>query len=94
MKKNREKNHPKKNSPIQSDCPKDKEEPIKIESPSEDLVDSDNEQTFSNWLSSSQGTENLKLFVLGNSLLLFLAITWPKIAQATNAIYELYKEYM
>lgn len=51
------------------------------------------ERTFSDWLRSDEGIENLKLFVLGNSILVFIAISWPHIKESLDAAYYLYLDY-
>ncbi|KAK9884487.1 hypothetical protein WA026_007329 [Henosepilachna vigintioctopunctata] len=65
----------------------------KKEKPSNETSEKNREHTFSSWLSSPQGTENLKLFVFGNILFLLFAVTWPKICQTVDIIYETYKTY-
>lgn len=54
-------------------------------------VDPDDERTFSNWLKSEQGTENLKLFVLGNALVLLFTVSFPKLCDALDIIYKLFE---
>lgn len=51
------------------------------------------ERTFSDWLRSDEGIENLKLFVLGNTILVFIAISWPHMKDALDAAYYIYLEY-
>lgn len=54
--------------------------------------DSEEEESFSKWLSSNEGVENLKLFVIGNSLFLFILISWPQIKEVIEAAYDFYSE--
>lgn len=56
--------------------------------------DSEEEESFSNWIRSEEGIENLKLFVLGNSLIVLIVISWPQIKEALDAAYYMYVEYM
>lgn len=51
------------------------------------------ERTFSDWLRSEEGIENLKLFVLGNTILVFIALSWPHIKETMDAAYFLYLDY-
>lgn len=55
--------------------------------------DSEEEQGFSKWLRSEEGIENLKLFVLGNTIIVFLVLSWPQITETLDAAYYLYLEY-
>ncbi|CAH2013413.1 unnamed protein product [Acanthoscelides obtectus] len=55
-------------------------------------LDEDN-RGFGGWLRSEEGIENLKLFVLGNTIFAFFAISWPQIKEALDAAYYLYIEY-
>lgn len=55
--------------------------------------DSDEEQGFSQWIRSEEGLENLKLFVLGNTLIVFLTIFWPHIKEMLDTGYYMYIEY-
>lgn len=59
----------------------------------EQLLDSDEEAGFSKWIRSEEGLETLKLFVLGNSLIVFIAISWPQIRETLDAVYYMYLEY-
>ncbi|ERL87536.1 hypothetical protein D910_04927 [Dendroctonus ponderosae] len=49
--------------------------------------------TFSRWLSSEEGLENLKLFVFINTLLCFVLVCWPQMKQAINAAYYIYLDF-
>lgn len=51
------------------------------------------DRTFSDWLRSEEGIENLKLFVLGNTILVFTVISWPHIKETLDAVYYLYLDY-
>ncbi|CAH1104690.1 unnamed protein product [Psylliodes chrysocephalus] len=55
--------------------------------------DSEDEQSFSNWLRSDEGVENLKLFIVGNSIIVFLVLSWPNIKETLDAMYYSYIEY-
>lgn len=55
--------------------------------------DSEEEEGFSKWLRSKEGIENLKLFVLGNSILVFLLISWPEVKETLEAAYYMYIQY-
>ncbi|KAJ3665051.1 hypothetical protein Zmor_000566 [Zophobas morio] len=55
--------------------------------------DSEEEESFSKWLRSSEGLENLKLFVIGNSVLIFLLVSWPQIKETLETAYYMYIEY-
>lgn len=49
---------------------------------------SDNEenQGFGNWIRSSEGIEYMRLFVIANSFVVFLTMTWPQITQVLDII--------
>lgn len=64
-----------------------------VPSTTKETEDSEDEQTFSNWLRSSDGMECLKLFVIGNSLLIFLLVSWPQMKEGLNSAYFIYKEF-
>ncbi|CAH1373292.1 hypothetical protein MTP99_014709 [Tenebrio molitor] len=55
--------------------------------------DSEEEEGFSKWLRSNEGIENLKLFVLANSILIFLLISWPQVKESLETAYYMYREY-
>lgn len=59
----------------------------------EQLLDSEDEDGFSKWIRSEDGLETLKLFVLGNSLIVFIAISWPQIKETLDAVYYMYLDY-
>lgn len=61
--------------------------------PQQQLLDSDEEEGFSKWIRSEEGLETLKLFVLGNSLIVFIAISWPQIKETLDAVYYMYLDY-
>lgn len=67
--------------------------PNKSDSEAKETIDSEEEIGFSKWLHSTEGIENLKLFVLGNSLMIFLLISWPHIKEALDIVYYMYLEY-
>ncbi|XP_060525696.1 uncharacterized protein LOC132701620 [Cylas formicarius] len=72
------------NKKITSDAAEDKNPP------KDSGFDSDQEEGFSKWLKSEEGVENLKLFVIGNSLIVFLLMSWPQIKQGLDAAYYLW----
>lgn len=43
-------------------------------------------QGFGDWLRSTDGVEMMRLFVITNSLLVFVTIGWPNIQQAWSII--------
>lgn len=51
------------------------------------------ERTFSEWLSSDEGIETLKLFVIGNTLLCLMLVVWPQVKEALDAVYYMYMDY-
>lgn len=51
------------------------------------------ERTFSEWLSSDEGIENLKLFVIGNTLVCLMLVVWPQVKEVLDAVYYLYMDY-
>lgn len=58
-----------------------------------DGIDSDTETgTFSSWLRSGEGTELMKLFVIGNSIIVFITMSWPHLKQMFGTIYEMLTE--
>ncbi|XP_015108882.1 uncharacterized protein LOC107035800 [Diachasma alloeum] len=57
----------------------------------EDINDDDgHNQGFSDWLRSVDGIEMMRLFVIANSLLVFITIAWPNMQQT----YTIIKEYI
>lgn len=62
-------------------------DPPQPTSTANDQSDSDNEGGFSKWLHSNEGMELLKFFVLGNSLIVFLMMTWPNMRQVFDSAY-------
>ncbi|KOX75053.1 hypothetical protein WN51_12738 [Melipona quadrifasciata] len=47
-------------------------------------------QGFSEWLRSSDGLEMMRLFVIANSILVFVTIGFPKIQEAFGALKDYY----
>ncbi|CAO1432490.1 unnamed protein product [Diamesa tonsa] len=47
---------------------------------------------FSSYLQSSSGTETLRLFVIVNSLVMFLTIAWPQMKSVFSMIEEFFTE--
>lgn len=57
----------------------------------DDINDDDgHNQGFSDWLRSVDGIEMMRLFVIANSLLVFITIAWPNMQQT----YTIIKEWM
>ncbi|KAK0171458.1 hypothetical protein PV327_011272 [Microctonus hyperodae] len=52
--------------------------------------ENDENQGFSNWLRSSDGVEMMRLFVIANSLLVFITMAWPNMQQ----VYTIVKDYI
>ncbi|KAH1029301.1 hypothetical protein HUJ05_002560 [Dendroctonus ponderosae] len=50
-------------------------------------------RTFSRWLSSEEGLENLKLFIFINTLLCFVLVCWPQVKEALDAAYYIYLDF-
>lgn len=50
-------------------------------SDSENLSDEEN-QGFGNWLRSSTGIEMMRLFVIANSILVFVTMGWPNMRES------------
>lgn len=67
--------------------PKEAPQTSSTTSPIDDFSDSEDEGGFSKWLRSNEGIELLKFFVLGNSLVVFLMMTWPNMREAFNSAY-------
>lgn len=55
-----------------------------------EFIDLDDEDIgFGGWLKSGDGIEWIRLFVIGNSLIVFLTMTWPQIQKTSSIIKEL-----
>lgn len=55
--------------------------------------DSDTETgTFSAWLRSGEGTELMKIFVIANSIIVFLTMSWPHLKEMFETIYTMITE--
>lgn len=50
--------------------------------------ESSNNQGFGDWLRSSDGAEMMRLFVIANSLLVFITIAWPNMQQVWGIIQD------
>ncbi|XP_066253521.1 uncharacterized protein [Euwallacea similis] len=48
------------------------------------------ERTFSQWLTSEAGIDNLKFFILGNALIWLSMVTWPHVKEVLDAAYYRY----
>ncbi|XP_011309132.1 uncharacterized protein Xport-A isoform X2 [Fopius arisanus] len=69
----------------------DKQELETKEKKVDDVNDDDeHNQGFSDWLRSVDGIEMMRLFVIANSLLVFITIAWPNMQQT----YTIIKEYI
>lgn len=66
----------------------DKKEEKKL--PTVDEEEKDLNQGFGDWLRSSDGVEMMRLFVIANSLLVFVTIGWPNIQQ----VWSIIKDYI
>ncbi|PSN36703.1 hypothetical protein C0J52_27203 [Blattella germanica] len=67
------------------------EETKKEEKQIDDISDDEN-QGFSNWLRSSDGVEYMKLFVLANTFVVFMTMTWPHMQEAIEIIKSFFNE--
>lgn len=58
-----------------------------------DGYDSDNETgTFGAWLRTGEGTELMKIFVIANSIIVFLTMSWPHLKEMFSTIYTMITE--
>lgn len=64
--------------------PKGEEDKSKIK-PQDDEAEN---QGFSFWLRSSEGFQMMRLFVIANSLVVFVTIGWPSMKEAINVIHQ------
>lgn len=55
--------------------------------------DSDTEESFSQWLKSNDGIDCMKLFVIGNSVLILFVLSWTHIQEFFDNAYYLYKDF-
>lgn len=72
---------------------KDKRDPKGEEQDKSKIETKDDEaenQGFSFWLRSNEGFEMMRLFVIANSLVVFVTIGWPSMREALNVIYEVF----
>ncbi|KAK4881261.1 hypothetical protein RN001_004580 [Aquatica leii] len=62
----------------------------------EDIPDSDDERSFSNWFRTADGIEFLKLFVILNSIVVFTTLAWPNVKESLNELYYIqhFKKYL
>lgn len=51
----------------------------------------ENHRTFAEWLRSTEGLGYIKLFIIGNTIVLFLTLSWPHIEEILNNFYYSYK---
>lgn len=58
-------------------------EPIPLESDEEDTP-----RGFGGWLTTTEGLNLLRLFVVGNSIIMFLTFGWPQMKQAFEIVYD------
>lgn len=54
-----------------------------------DLSDDEN-QAFGNWLRSSTGVEMMRLFVIANSILVFVTMAWPNMKESFYIIKDFF----
>ncbi|KAF5302410.1 hypothetical protein FQR65_LT08498 [Abscondita terminalis] len=59
----------------------------------EDIPDSDEERSFSNWFRTAEGIEFLKVFVVLNSIVVFSILAWPNVKESLNELYYIYVQY-
>ena len=52
----------------------------------------DENQGFGNWLRSSEGLEYMRLFVIANTIIVFLTMGWPQMQQAFDIITSYFNE--
>lgn len=84
-KRGNQENKPNKNRPNETKNDNDDQSTIK---PHENDDDNHNEG-FSDWLRSNSGIEMMKLFVVANSLLVFITMAWPSMKDSLIIIKEL-----
>lgn len=63
----------------------------KPEAQSNDEIEIDN-QGFSDWLRSSDGIEMMRLFVIANSILVFVTMGWPKLQETIALLGEYFTD--
>lgn len=68
-----------------------KQKSMKVKNLNEEIHHQDNHHTFAEWFRSPEGLRYVKLFVLGNTIVLFLAIIWPIIEETLDRFYYTYK---
>lgn len=56
------------------------------------LNDEIDNQGFGDWLRSSDGIEMMRLFVIANSILVFVTIGWPKLQEAIALLGEYFSD--
>ncbi|XP_015589560.1 uncharacterized protein LOC107265074 [Cephus cinctus] len=54
------------------------------------LDDDSHNQGFGEWLRSSDGVDMMRLFVLANSLVVFVTMAWPNMQEAVNIIRDMF----
>lgn len=59
-----------------------------------EVIDIDDEPSFSNWLNGGNGVQLMKLFVAGNFLTVLLTMSWSHVIETINFIYEVVNYYM
>jgi hypothetical protein len=64
----------------------------KADEKADEVTDDESNQGFSKWLSTGEGVEYMKMFVILNSLMVFITMTWPQIEQAFDIIYSFFEE--
>jgi hypothetical protein len=56
-----------------------------------DIIDDEN-QSFGNWLWSPEGVTCMRLFVITNSIVMFLTMTWPQVTGVMHIISSYFTE--
>lgn len=55
-----------------------------------DVAEEQDPSTFAEWLKSNEGLAYIKLFIIANTIILFLTFSWPQIAETLDGIYYHY----
>lgn len=86
MKKRNHRDHKKK-------LPEEQKETKEEHPVSEEPPDSEDERSFSTWLRSHDGMETLKLFVIGNTIVIMSLTMLPQLKDFFDNIFNLYKDF-
>lgn len=60
---------------------REEKEKIKKDSVSEPILEDEEIGSFSSWLRSGAGVEYMRIFVVLNSLIVFMTMAWPQMEQ-------------